>query len=206
VRERNFDDPPAGLAGDGDSWSPASLLQVVELFAGVPFRWWIGGGIALELFAGRSWREHHDCDVGICRADAQDLYRWLARYELWVASGGQRSRWTGQPLSQERAENNVWVRPTAESPWLLDVTLGDGDGERWRYRRDPRLSLPWSEAVRQTEQGIPYLAPEVQLLFKSKDVRDRDEEDAKQVIPMLSAAARAWLRANLPSDHRWQSI
>ena len=40
-------------------------------------------------------------------------------------------------------------------------------------------------AVLLSEQGIPYLAPEIQLLFKSKNNRTKDDGDATEVIPAL---------------------
>ena len=38
-----------------------------------------------------------------------------------------------------------------------------------------------AEAVLTTADGVRYLAPEVQLLFKSKDVRGKDDVDRQRV-------------------------
>jgi hypothetical protein len=54
--------------------------------------------------------------------------------------------------------------------------------------------------------GVPYLAPEIQLLFKSKGLRPKDYEDARRVIPLLNEEQRAWLRAHLPSGHEWTEL
>ena len=50
-------------------------------------------------------------------------------------------------------------------------------------------------------KGFPYLAPELQLLFKSKDNRTKDDRDATEVIPALNDEQRRRLRALLPGDH-----
>lgn len=55
-----------------------------------------------------------------------------------------------------------------------------------------------------TATGIPYLAPELQLLYKSKARRPKDDVDAAEVIPHLGARERERLSRLLPPDHPWQ--
>ncbi len=54
--------------------------------------------------------------------------------------------------------------------------------------------------------AVPYLAPEIQLLFKSKGLRAKDDLDAETVIPLLAPERRRWLRDHLPADHPWLGI
>ena len=96
-------------------WDPTTLADTVESFSPARFRWWISGGVALELHVGRSWRRHDGTDV-----------------------------------------------------------------------------------------GVPYLAPELQLLFKSTGRRPKDDFDAPQVIPELGPERRDRLARLLPVDHPWQ--
>ncbi|MCO8127538.1 amino acid transporter [Acidimicrobiia bacterium EGI L10123] len=187
-------------------WQPASLDEVVERFALAPFRWWIAGGHALDLHVGRSWRAHADTDVGICRTDARQLPGVLDGWEIAVAAAGELRLWSGEALSLDRHENNLWARSEADGPWELDVIVGEGDAEGWRYRRDPRLRLPWEEVVLRTRDGVPYLAPEVQLLFKAKGLRPKDEIDARQIVPTLAPDRRARLQAWLDDGHPWQKL
>jgi hypothetical protein len=98
----------------------------------------------------------------------------------------------------------VWCRLTANGPWVLDVTIGEGSDDNWIYRRDPSIQVPWSVAVLRTAEGIPYLAPELQLLYKSKDLRSKDDVDAAEVIPSLDARQRGMLSRLLESDHPWR--
>ena len=84
--------------------------------------------------------------------------------------------------------------------------LDEADGDTWVYRREPRIRRPMSTAVRQNPDGLPYLAPEIQLLYKSKAPRERDEVDFARTRPLLAADARRWLRDALEianPDHRW---
>lgn len=188
-------------------WEPLSIRAVAELFADAPVQWWISGGHALELHTGRSWRGHDDTDVSVLRSDASALVEKLDGWEIHLAAAGVLTRWDGSPLRQQDHHNNLWVRTHADGPWVLDVTIADGDHERWIYRRQPEVGVGWPDAVlMHTATGIRYLAPELQLLFKSVDIRPKDDIDATQVIPDLAREQAAWLRAALPTNHRWQSL
>jgi len=187
-------------------WEPLTLDDAVLTFAAAPCRWWISGGHALELHRQRSWREHDDTDVGVVRGDLPAVYALLSHWELHVAAAGQLTPWRGEPLSTDRHQNNVWCRLTASAPWQLDVTIGEGSKDNWIYRRDPTVQLPWDLAVLRTTDGIPYLAPELQLLFKSNNVRPKDDVDAAEVIPTLDARQHDFLARQLSADHPWQRL
>ena len=187
-------------------WQPLGLEEAVLLFAVFPGRWWITGGHALELHLGRSWRAHADTDVSVLRQDSAALRAALADWDIHVASAGTLSPWSGSMSLAAANRNNLWCRRSAGQPWCLDVTIGDGNEDVWIYRRDPAVRVRWDDAVLRSEGGIPYLAPELQLLFKSKNVRPKDDRDAHEVIPELSATRRLHLRRLLPGDHPWQVL
>jgi hypothetical protein len=180
------------------------LDAVVSTFSRAGFRWWVSGGHALELHLGRSWRDHGDTDIGIARADLGSLRALLHDWDLHVAAAGQLRPWAGEPLEPGRNENNLWCRPVASGPWALDVLVGEGSDDEWIYRRDPTVVVPWALAVLRTADDIPYLAPELQLLYKSKDPRAKDEVDASEVIPTLDARQRGLLSRLLAPDHPWR--
>jgi hypothetical protein len=52
-----------------------------------------------------------------------------------------------------------------------------------------------------TSDGIPYLVPEIQLLYKAKGLRPKDEADFRQTLPALSLEQRDWLREALLQAH-----
>ena len=183
-------------------WAPIAVAGTVELFRPAGFRWWLSGGHALEAHLDRSWRDHDDTDIGISRSDAPQLFDFLDGWDIRVAAGVL-TRWDRSPLDAARSQNNLWCRPTPTSPWMIDVTVGDGNEHEWIYRRDPTIRRPWVDAVLLTPGGTPYLAPELQLLFKSKDVRPKDDVDATTVIPLLEPDRRSWLANHLPPEHPW---
>jgi hypothetical protein len=50
-------------------------------------------------------------------------------------------------------------------------------------------------------EGIPYLAPEIVLLFKARHDRPKDQGDFTGVLPLLNPGRRAWLAAALARVH-----
>ena len=85
--------------------------------------------------------------------------------------------------------------------------IDDTDGEEWVYRRDPRMRRPiTSLAGPASDERRAVLAPEVQLLQKSKGRRLKDEADFGMAAPLLSTPARSWLRDALDlvsPGHDW---
>lgn len=98
------------------------------------------------------------------------------------------------------------VRQGPNAAWVLDLTVGSGDDTEWIYRRDETTRRPWDTTIRWTTDGIPYLTPGIQLLFKSKNPRSKDDLDAEKVIPLLNAGQRMFLEAGLPDAHPWREM
>ena len=60
---------------------------------------------------------------------------------------------------------------------------------------------PLAALVVASPVGLPVLAPEVQLLYKAKYHRPKDEHDFRRALPLFSAAQRAWLAQALREYH-----
>lgn len=55
---------------------------------------------------------------------------------------------------------------------------------------------PWTpraDIIEFTEDGIPFLVPEIVLLFKAKLDKQKDRDDLARVVPHLSEKHRDWL-------------
>ena len=78
--------------------------------------------------------------------------------------------------------------------------------DRWVCRRDDSITLSYAELVRRTGDDIPYVIPEVALLFEAKHLRDKDEADFARVLPDLDSTQRSRLRgwlSRVHPGHRW---
>ena len=182
-------------------WAPLPPERVVALLEGFPGRWWLAGGWALDLFLGHGTRPHADIDVGVLRRDAGALHRQLETWQLWQTQPLRAlRRWeAGEPLPGE--VHSQWCRPADHAPWSLEVNVEEADGDRWRFRRHPTVTLPLGRLVRRSAQGWPYLTPEVALLYKAKSLRDKDHADFAHVAPHLDDDARQWLAEAIAVTH-----
>lgn len=159
----------------------------------------------MDVFRGMPSRRHADLDVGVLRRDLSTVLHGLSIWEVFEANDGSLSRLAAgrvPPLDV----HSLWCRPTATDPWAIELMLDEADGDTWVYRRDPRIRRSMSTAVRQSPGGLPYLAPEIQLLYKSKAPRERDEMDFARTYPLLAPDARHWLQDALElvnPDHSW---
>ncbi len=65
----------------------------------------------------------------------------------------------------------------------------------------PTIRRPVATIGEISPEGIPYLAPEIQLLYKAEGLRPKDEADFRQALPALTRERRAWLRDSLMLAH-----
>ncbi len=175
------------------SWEPATPDEVAAIFRGGQARWWIAGGYAIELAAGRPVREHSDIDVLLLRRDQFAVQQALRGWEWQAADppGSLRPWQRGEQLPA--GVHDIWCRPGPGRPWRIQVMLDESSGEEWVSRRDERIRRPIASIGLVTASGIPYLAPEIQLFYKAKDPRPRDETDFAAARPVLTQAQRQWL-------------
>jgi hypothetical protein len=188
-------------------WDPLPISSVAALFAHADFLWWIAGGYAIELTVDRALRDHSDPAVGVPRRHQVAIRRLLAGWDCWAADPpGVLRPW---PVDEILPDNvhDIWCREHAAGPWRLQLMLDNSDDELWQSRRDPRLTRPIAEVRYRTPDGIPYIAPEIQLHYKAKAARPKDELDLAAVLPAMQPNQREWLVKAIAltygSDHPW---
>lgn len=194
---------PTGL----DAWDPASLQQVTALFRRFDGAWWIAGGLSIDLAVGRTVREHADTDVVVLRVDHERLHRCLAGWELCAADPpGQLRRWLPGTALPETV-HDIWCRPLPGSNWRIQVMIDESEGDTWVSRRSQRVRMSLDRIGHRTADGVPFLAAEVQLFYKARSPRPKDQLDFDAVLPHLTPPQRAWLDDALDRtvpDHPWR--
>jgi hypothetical protein len=143
--------------------------------------------------------------VAILRRDEEAFRKRLDRWDVQIAHEGKLRPWK---LGEKTAapEHEAWARESPDGPWKIELLLEESDGPRWSYRRDSRIGLNIADLGRSDERDIPFLRPEVTLLYKAKSPRPVDETDFLYLLPRLDPAQRAWLSAALYTvepTHRW---
>lgn len=199
--------PPAGRPISADEadqlWDPWTPAEVARRLAGVDAPWCVAAGWAIDLYLGDPPRPHADIEIAVPRRDFPQITAALDGFDWDVAGGGR--LWPYPDVSDHTGLHQTWCREPATGRYRLDVFREPHDGDQWVYRRDPSITLPYDELIR-VRYGIPYVIPEVALLFKAHRTAPKDEGDFHRVAPRLEGNARTrltgWL-ARLYPDHSW---
>ncbi|WP_217223061.1 nucleotidyltransferase domain-containing protein [Streptomyces anulatus] len=183
------------------SWTPG---EVAQRLAGIGTPWCVAAGWALDLFRGRQTRDHGDIEIAIPEAGFPEVRDRFPGYVFDAAGSGR--IWEDASPEELTAVHQTWLRDPATGNYVLDVFREPHDGDTWICRRDETIRLPYSEIVHHARDGIPYLAPELVLLFKAKHTRPKDQRDFDATVPHLTGAQRATLEellARVHPGHDW---
>lgn len=153
-------------------------------------KWFIAGGWAIDLFLGKETRDHNDIEIGIFREDQIELKQYLRNWEFKKVLQGEFTSWHSEylelPIHEIQAINNV-------KKCELEILLNESDDENWKFRRDITIFYPLASVLRYSDTGIPYLAPEIVLLYKVKNTREKDHKDFLSVKDVLDTKQKNWL-------------
>lgn len=195
---------------DHMNWEPLPYREIIQRLKAAGIRCWVSGGWAIDLFLGEQTREHMDTDVTILRKDRAGLKKAFSGWEIYHTHAPGLRYWKAGELPE--SSPNVWLRRDRESAWAFEVMFQESDGGDWVYRRNRAIRRPVEDIGLVDDDGIPYLKPELQLLFKGggTSLRKTDLADLESVLPRLDARARVWLldslRTEFPGGHDWIEI
>ncbi len=189
-------------------WQPLSVTEIKQLFAETSLAWGLAGGHAIEQFVGKSIREHGDIDVVVFRDNQLEVQRWLADWQLYAADPpGTLRPW----LVEEYLPfgiHDIWGHQNNAQVWQLQIMLAEVEGEEWFSRRNPLIRGKRDELFA-VYQGTPCVKVEVQLLYKARGLREKDQLDFQACLPLMSTTAKQWLaqqlRLSFPEGHSWLS-
>jgi hypothetical protein len=180
---------------DVEAWEPWRPEQI-------DLPWAVAAGWAIDLFLGGDHREHGDLEVAVPRPRFGELLPLLDAFELWVPIGDGKGL---MPFDPDSESHQTWARDG--ELWRFDLFREPADRDTWVCRRDERLRMSYAELIRRTPDGIPYVRPDVTLLFKARhSEEEKNEVDFAAALPQLSGEERAWLRSALElvhPEHEW---
>ncbi len=191
------------------------------------------GGHALDLFLGCESRMHGDIDVCVYWDDRNRIIQYMQSqgFEVYEMLGGGRAHHITDVSCQFRARRNIFcfqqgcplvkTYPPDEDGccWMeffhigqtaldfIEFLFNDKTEEAFEYARNREIVLELGKAVL-FRDGIPYLAPELCLLYKSTDIeREGCEQDFELAWKAMDPSQRRWLRNALlreyPGGHPW---
>ncbi len=180
-------------------WTRLDAASVADLLADTEARWWLSGGSAYDQWRGEPLRERDRTTISTVYTQLDDIVGSLPDgMSCWARIGDELVRWSDLPDGADIP--SAWIFDAAMDAWVLQINLEDGTADRWVYRRDPRLQLPWEKAVLDIDD-IPTGAPEVQLVWKALRPYPDDEADKDVILPALPEEARTWWEKAILSIH-----
>lgn len=207
------------------------ITKVNDILRDGGFDYAVAGGFAIDLLLGRETRTHGDIDISVFRNQRREAVLHLIKkgYEAYeMLGGGKCRRLTAEDTGDER-RSVFAIRPACP---LVKLYPTEDGGVFWMeffhsgIRGDEYIELLFTdrengfitlggevfantEAIRRRD-GIPFLAPELTLYYKSRDYgREHYEDDFKAALPALSAAEVARLRRMIGADkenHPWLAL
>jgi hypothetical protein len=180
-----------------DSTTEAAIGWVREEMRRFAQPWFVAGGWALDLFAAGQSRQHSDVDIAIFRGDQSHLQRALPNWEFAQSRLGKLSAWSENehlalPIHEIHAQHGTL---------RLEFLLNERSESMWHFRRALEVTLPLTRLSGISAGGIPFLAPEVVLLYKAKGTRPVDSEDFRRILPRLAHRSRSSLAAAIAHCH-----
>lgn len=186
-------------------FTPVAKLE--ELLSPVACSWWVAAGWAVDLHLGRTTRQHADIDVMMLQKDLPAVADALPDVYAEHAESGQRIAWDQRRPLIPGPESLALEREFGQGIGKVQILVGLVDGTDWVFHRgNGTIRRPLGLIERRTSAGLPYLAPEVVLLFKSRHMRDKDAVDFESLLPVLTPQERTWLRQSIvgwQADHPW---
>ncbi len=197
-------------------------IEFAALMMGFDRPWYVAGGWAIDLYLGRVRRQHKDIDFVIFRQDQLLLQKHFKGWEMKKVVGeGQLEPWLPDEWL-ELPTFQAFLQTGSDSYAELEVLFSDTEGDEWLFRRNHAIRRPLNKIGRYSELGVPYLSPEIVLLFKSKhvyvdsnplhdhfeDEQKNDEADFQAVCQKLDAEQRSWLKRAMEvcyPGHSWLS-
>ncbi len=185
---------------DDADWEPWRPERAADLLAGIDVPWSVAAGWAIDLFLGQERREHEDLELAVPEARFAEVADRFPMLRFFVVGPG-----LAAPVDKEPERladtHQTWALDRETGVWRLDVFREPSEDGQWVFRRDERIRLPYSEVIELSADGIPYVRPEVVLLFKAKGARPKDESDLSAVLPRLDHERRALLGGWLDLVH-----
>ena len=119
---------------------------------------------------------------------------------------GELVTWEGENL--QRPIHEIHCQNVIDGT-SLEVLLNEIQHNDWIFRRDERIRYSFEKMKFVHIEDIPYLSPEVVLLYKAKDTRAKDQEDFLRVVDFLSSEEKKWLQTAIQlhmPHHKWLEL
>ena len=191
------------------------------------------GGQAIDLFLGHESRVHGDIDICAFWPERDDIILFMQSqgFLVYEMLGGGRAHRITDISKQMRQKRNIFcfkegcplvrLYPHDENDCcyieffhvgqteldFIEFLFNDKSETHFEYARDREIKREIGKAILYADD-VPYLAPELCLVYKSTDTdREGYRQDFELAYRAMNAEQRQWLQSafkNLyPQGHKW---
>ena len=190
------------------------------------------GGYAIDLFIGKKTRPHKDIDVVIFQEDRDKIIQFMLNngWDVYEPCGTDYLHKINIVSDQIRNRSNIWcVLPdnphykftehekdmyavecdNSEQTELdyIEFLFNTRKNDTFLYARNHDIQMGLDKAILKSED-IPYLAPEIVLLYKSTDANNPEYHlDFINSSMKMTKYQLKWLMKSLsimfPNGHKW---
>jgi len=210
------------------------LVDAIGFLNDGHFDYAICGGFALDLFTGKNIRKHSDIDICVFAKDKNVIFSFIKEnaWTVYEFCGGGIVRLvnstddcqSGRNLMclkdgcelvefypYDRGENyfsHKFLETGIKSFNYLEFLFNVAVDEGFVFDRNPSICREMSKAILKKD-GIPYLSPELVLLYKSEDIdRHGYQLDYDEAIQKMNDEQIDWFNYSLdilyPDGHVWR--
>lgn len=209
------------------------IKEANKLLNDQSFEYAVCGGFAIDLFLGNESRKHGDIDISAYWKDRNAIIEYMRskEYEVFEMLGEGKVHRITDVNDQMYLKRNIFCqKDNCELVQLWDTSEKDiyfmdfkhigltklnfveflfnnKSDTDFLYARNEDIKRSLEKAVLFAD-GIPYLAPEICLLYKSTDImREGYQQDYEKAFEKMSREQRDWLNYALytmyPEGHKW---
>lgn len=191
------------------------------------------GGFAIDLFLGYESRLHGDIDILAYWKDRNKIieYMWSLGFAVYEMLGDGKAHHITDINIQFIKKRNIFcikedcdfvrlTETTEKDIYLVEVIptiqrkmnfieflFNDRTDEHFLYARNHDIKRDLNKSILYVE-NIPYLAPEICLLYKSTDTERKGyQQDYDLAISKMDDEQKKWLSESLvvlyPNGHKW---
>ena len=209
------------------------IIEANDLLKDGDFEYAFCGGQAVDLFLGYQSRTHGDIDICAFWNDRDRIISFMQSqgFQVYEMLGGGRAHRITDISNQMYEKRNIFcfkegcpllkLYPPDENDccWLeffhvgqteldfIEFLFNDKTSSHFEYARDREIKRELDKALLMRE-GVPYMSPELCLLYKSTDTeREGYQQDFELAYEAMNSGQRDWLKNALiklyPQGHKW---
>jgi hypothetical protein len=175
------------------------MKKIMDKFG---FPWFIEGEWAIDLFLKRETGIRENIEIGIYRRNQMQLNRFFEKSRKYFIDN------TSRIGKQEKRE---WKKEYLQLPinelyveyagLQMRILLNEKIGNDWIYGRKADIKLDANRVIQLTDDGIPYVCPEIVLLHKAKNMRDEDMDVISDAIRAMDESRKKWLVDSIEDEN-----